>query len=617
MGEPTVEIEWPSSPARRAENEKETSPMPWKRPPLALVAALLTWSPDAGAEPLRYLEQSWSDADRQDFYSLPQGSQIMPYHWFRALERADGTAGFFADGLARHGYLPRPAGPDNPDGLPIGFAIDKDRHGWWIGMTCAACHTGQIEHDGTSLRIDGGPTQASFYDLLTDIRDALAATVAERDGAKFARFAARVPGAGASERQADRLFDEVSAFSRDWRGFVEASTTPVPWGRARLDAFGMIFNRVSSIDLGEPDNSQPPDAPVSYPFLWGASWHDKVQWNGSADNAKVLDRLGRNVGEVLGVFAKVELVKPRPFRRFYRSSADRPNLLRLELLLRRLSSPVWPQDLLGAIDQDKAATGKALFEAHCVSCHTVVAPGRQDTPVTVEMTPIATLGTDDKMAANACRRTVTSGRLAGAKLIPFVSDPLPDPVRTLELVAHVVGGAILEPPAPGDAGGLLRLAREKADDEKERALSRLAGLLSDVPSDSEDAGGRDGRRDEVAQFIQERTATARQDCGPDSPLMRYKGRPLDGIWATAPYLHNGSVASLYEILLPPEERPASFHVGSREFDPERVGFVTTPSPDSTLFDTSLEGNSRLGHDYGNATLSEEQRWQLVEYMKGL
>ena len=52
----------------------------------------------------------------------------------------------------------------------------------------------------------------------------------------------------------------------------------------------------------------------------------------------------------------------------------------------------------------------------------------------------------------------------------------------------------------------------------------------------------------------------------------YKGRPLQGIWATAPYLHNGSVPSLYTLLLPPAERPKTFCVGSRVFDPKEVGF---------------------------------------------
>jgi hypothetical protein len=110
----------------------------------------------------------------------------------------------------------------------------------------------------------------------------------------------------------------------------------------------------------------------------------------------------------------------------------------------------------------------------------------------------------------------------------------------------------------------------------------------------------------------------------DNPVLAYKGRPLTGIWATPPYLHNGSVPTLYDLLLPPEERPKSFYLGSREFDPDKVGYVTAQSAENTfLFRTRdeagrfIDGNSNAGHDYGNGTLTDEQRRALVEYMKSL
>ena len=64
---------------------------------------------------------------------------------------------------------------------------------------------------------------------------------------------------------------------------------------------------------------------------------------------------------------------------------------------------------------------------------------------------------------------------------------------------------------------------------------------------------------------------------------KYKGRPLNGIWATAPYLHNGSVPNLDALLQPAAKRPTSFSIGVRTFDPVHVGFLTdVPGfPDST------------------------------------
>ena len=76
----------------------------------------------------RYLaSQNWTDEDRDYFYYTSQGSQIMPYAWFRALERMADTRRFVGDGLRRYGYIPGKASRRNIDGLPVGFVIDKDR----------------------------------------------------------------------------------------------------------------------------------------------------------------------------------------------------------------------------------------------------------------------------------------------------------------------------------------------------------------------------------------------------------------------------------------------------------------------------------------------------------
>src|SRR5437763_6034399 len=102
--------------------------------------------------------------------------------------------------------------------------------------------------------------------------------------------------------------------------------------------------------------------------------------------------------------------------------------------------------------------------------------------------------------------------------------------------------------------------------------------------------------------------------------MAYKARPLNGIWASPPYLHNGSVKSLYELLLPPAQRSPSFLVGNREFDVANVCYVDAAGTLHCRFDTKdaagqlIPGNSNQGHDYGNASFTPTQRRQLVEYM---
>ncbi len=98
----------------------------------------------------------------------------------------------------------------------------------------------------------------------------------------------------------------------------------------------------------------------------------------------------------------------------------------------------------------------------------------------------------------------------------------------------------------------------------------------------------------------------------------YANHPLDGIWARAPYLHNGSVPTLRDLLEPPERRPAAFYRGYDVYDQAGVGFVTDVAEENgrTFFryDTSIPGNGNGGHVYGT-TLSDEEKRAIVEYMK--
>ena len=96
----------------------------------------------------------------------------------------------------------------------------------------------------------------------------------------------------------------------------------------------------------------------------------------------------------------------------------------------------------------------------------------------------------------------------------------------------------------------------------------------------------------------------------------YLSRPLTGLWATAPFLHNGSVPTLWDLLQPAERRPKRFPVGHREFDPVKVGFVDRPARVVWEFDTSANGNRNTGHEYGTA-LTDDQKWDLIEYLKSL
>src|SRR5271163_3925609 len=117
---------------------------------LGFTASATAQAPTAAGTPT-YLAQGWTDTQRQQYYTTTQGSQLMPLSWFLAIERPTTEELFTIDQLSRFGFLPNPTSPANPDGLPVGFAEDPT-DGAWIGLTCSACHTGQVEYKGIVIR---------------------------------------------------------------------------------------------------------------------------------------------------------------------------------------------------------------------------------------------------------------------------------------------------------------------------------------------------------------------------------------------------------------------------------------------------------------------------------
>ena len=94
---------------------------------------------------------------------------------------------------------------------------------------------------------------------------------------------------------------------------------------------------------------------------------------------------------------------------------------------------------------------------------------------------------------------------------------------------------------------------------------------------------------------------------------KYWAATLSGVWARSPYLHNGSVRTMYELLTAPAERPKTFHRGSQVFDEKEMGYT---DEGVYVFDTGGSGNSNSGHDYGTK-LSDTEKRDLIEYLKTL
>jgi hypothetical protein len=555
-----------------------------------------SWSP---AKPTwSGLDQGWSDAEKEAFWFTAQGSMLVPYRWFLALEQAGSQTPFRDDAhLARLGYLVAAASPSNPDALPIGFVKDRADEGGeaMLGMSCAACHTTRIELEGKTVQVEGGPALADFQTFLSELVASLEATLA--DAPRFQRFAQSVAGQAEGDK-AQALRGSLDAFTRKLAARQKRNEPPSPYGRGRVDALGNILNEVLAENLGIPENLRPADAPVSYPVTWDAHQHDFVQWNGSAPNAGPGPLL-RNIGEVLGVFGDMEFT-PRAghFAVYKDSSIDVAGLKALEVLLAKLESPLWPA-AFPPVDQAKAAAGKALYAQKCQACHALIQRDDPNRRITAHMMEVVDVGTDPLMATNFVDRKAKTGKLKGTPIFVDLTQTFGEEAAAGDIVRNAVFGVSLG--------------------KFELGLPHLEPIA--VPS-----GGLQARVEQRWKALEQRVKdkrTALKTLVAGNPrqlsVAMYKARPLNGVWASAPYLHNGSVPTLWELLKRPEERAARFFVGSRQYDPVDVGHRSVPEEAGVKyfdFDVSVKGNSNGGHKYGTDLKDEEKR-ALVEYLKTL
>jgi hypothetical protein len=551
---------------------------------------------------VRLENSDWTEEERQWFYHTSQGARLMPYSWFIALEQSEGDDRFFDAGyLTRFRMIPDSNPKENPGLLPVGFARDcvepREPNGIdaeYVGITCAGCHTGQINYKGKGLLIDGAPSQFDILGFLGRLLLGLQKT--KEDDAKFDRFAREVLGTGYNRTSKGALRRQVSQYLVDGINqehpmhmaakVLRSGFRLTDSGFGRMDALGMGANTV----LGKlnPQNVRTLDSPVDVLPLWNAYSYGWVQTNGA-----IRQPMARNIVETLSVYAYVDLSRApsEAAQSGYPSSARLKNVWMMESMASRLEPPVWPT-LFGTPDQEKVERGRVLYQDLCADCHepeleTLTtndgvpvagppgAPNYPPDPVSekagkrfyhLRLFDVDQIGTDPLDATNFARRTVDA--------------------RTMGLGAHEPVGNVL----PRIMEGIMQNYYTKNNISPEDQIIR------------------NGYRGNYW-----RTPTA------------YPARPLAGIWATAPFLHNGSIPNLYELLSPVEERSKIFYRGNLEFDPVRVGFEAGKFEGGFMIDTSQTGNSNAGHEFSDGNhkgvigrkLTIDERWQIIEYLKVL
>jgi mono/diheme cytochrome c family protein len=565
-----------------------------------------------------HLNQGWDDKTRRQWNYTSQGSRLLPYDWYFALQNADATARFHSDDTyLRYRYLLQRPSDENPDGLPVGFVKDlaADQYALekigeerapsldptgqtanepYVGLTCAACHTAQYntvdaQNRKVGIRIDGAGALADFEGFLVALADAMQATL--DDPARWAAFEATVRPGVSDAAVKQKLKEEFVRELERRKGFNRRTTTTVKGGFARLDAFTGILNQVTEFVAGEPGNHRPMVNPVSYPHVWDAPWYDWVEWNGLNSN-NGLGPLGRNVGEVMGSFATVDAAPPGPGKLGYPSSIRPWGLEELEGWMKQLQSPPWPEEVWGEVDGDLARDGAAVYRKECLACHArinrqthqqsapTMPPARcggrlRGLTIQAVMVDSALVGTDPNYARNISGRTADSGILEGQSTQGLAGDPPKfGPTMTgVQALKHVVASSIAR-----HLDIVLMLSVESiADGRGTQTKPPPKKWYGDLP--------------------------------PANPFDAYRARALNGIWATAPYLHNGSVLTLADLLLPAAQRPKVIHNGGFLYDPVKVGLQdVNVCPESwNQPGSAWDGTPGGKPDFGGENLTAEKK----------
>ncbi len=581
-----------------------------------------------------------SQQQRKSYYHLSQGSEILPWILLTAVDVADpGSSKPFVENLSRFGLLPDPG---RDDGLPVGLTVATNPFTFgmeFVGVNCAACHVGELRHDGKAVRVDGAPNMFNLQLFYSQAIDALVAVKGDRgklwDAAKrlgrqdWNRYGVAAPlvrpvtlvyyGANVLLHR-DRLdarleLVDVIDVAKEQRDPYHPTS-----GFGRLDAFdgtrNFLFTRLRKADANETfavnranlvkldaavkfpplwsRKATPPepveayrDQPGRFPPVWGFKDYDWVEWTIDTDTV-----MERNFTETLGAGATVVL-DPKQTGSLFDSSVPITNMHALEWLAYYIDPPRWPEVAFGAIKPDLATAGEAIFRRTCAGCHEY--GNDQRTPAGLirlrGMRP-EEVGTD----ATAALRISCPVPDAGALSIPPRSYGADDS-RLMKDCAGVKAGTAFQ------GASFARTVQTAVDGIKQKAYK---------------AAGIDAAQQRVMEDLDRRKVVTWRDTLLDTkaPYGPYAARPLYGIWAAAPFLHNGSVPTLYDLLLTPERRPKTFALGGRQYDPVKLGFVveTSCSQPDCLIDTTRTGDGDGGHLWGT-DLSEPDRMALLEFLK--
>ena len=500
---------------------------------------------------------------QRTWHRTPEGSDVFPVALFFALE--DPTTGRpLIESMDRFGFIPPPGGDGD---LPVGFSRVRSPKGDFVltGFNCAACHSSQITFGGKTLHIDGAPNLIDTEAFYRGVLDASEALLKPEAGRKRFEFVLRFLYYNAMElKKLDGVpsgtagSGSVSSPNRMAGTAVERYETGIAFLKQRIATVHRISESFRDHYTGGP---------------------------GRADSFGIIRNM-MMTKELLGQSGNF-----RPMN----APVSIPHLFNFGTF----TNLHWDGNTTTGNDRNYAQAIALGADFDPVSKASSVRPaGLYAMEKTAWMLrppkwPVDTFGPLD------------AARVARGRAL-FRSQSCVDcHERETWTPVTKVGTD------PNRLAGYNEPLRVAGNRSESYALNLQRSALAIKLKAYEDH--------QVPQALREamdaRHPGVKQEWI-DTLDKGYLSRPLAGLWATAPFLHNGSVPTLWDLLQPAVRRPKRFPVGHRDFDPVKVGFVDRPARVVWEFDTSVNGNRNTGHEYGTA-LTDDQKWDLIEYLKSL
>lgn len=369
-------------------------------------------------------------------------------------------------------------------------------------------------------------------------------------------------------------------------------------GFGRTDAFGRIGNMV--LRGNNPVNLT---SEVSYPWIWGIESRSMVHYNANT-NSVVL----RNMGQSLGLGAVI--------RKDGTPTSNVYNLNRLELLVHKIKFPQWQEifkkvsifDSNFKVKDDKIVKGRQIYMNSCAQCHesnNLVGPNNdyklRDYKVLQFQTNLNDLET---------RKKAENGDYYEGDTDPMTAINATKPIYNEERQVYEKFQDVIYRNVSGLKAKFFDQYHYSEEERKKYAFESLRGS--------------EFFRDTLFGFSLGDEKNAGVNYGAIKENSGYVAKSLAGVWATAPYLHNGSVPTMLDLLKPANQRPTSFNIKNRDFDPQTLGYKgydrqnkpCAEDEKNTCFNTMLIGNRNTGHEYGT-DLTKDEKLSLIEYLKVL